>query len=357
MDVEITVPQTPVTLAPGAETRVPVEMYNRSSAAMSLRLGVARSRAGAWARAEPPIIELAAGDRASCEIVFAPPVNTPSTPSLLPFTVQAEDARYGDPAGRATGLLTIAAPDRLDASLTRDPSRRGPARFTLTLDNHGVVPLTLRLAPDLQPAGGRVDVAPTVVDVPTGASATAQVMVRPRLPLVGASTPYRVSISCHDVASGDAAAALATVEGAGAAEPRLGRMSVGLLVTAVVVLAAATAVMATGLVEWPGSDREPSATPPSSAPAVHVRRPYALVDVFPQQDGQQGRAKADETLGRLAAAGVPVRLVDSTASPDVAEGQTGGLWVLLQDGFPSADAAQAYCDQHRANAPKCEVVR
>ena len=53
--------------------------------------------------------------------------------------------------------------------------------------------------------------------------------------------------------------------------------------------------------------------------------------------------------------GMPVRLVDSLGS-DVLADEGTGFWVLLQDGFASAQAAQAFCTQWRVVAPKCQVT-
>ena len=117
------------------------------------------------------------------------------------------------------------------------------------------------------------------------------------------------------------------------------------------LLAATGAVLFAGRIDlWPGGGGKSPGTPEQ----VRVTKPYALVEVFPRREGA-GRAEADAALARLTAAGMPVRLVDSTQSPDVADGP-GGLFVLLQDGFPSVEQAQAYCNQFRAVAPRCDVV-
>lgn len=354
MDVEIAVPQTPVALAPGEETRVRIEVCNRSTASISLRLSVARSRAGAWSHTDPPLVELAPGDCTALDVVFRPPGNVLPSPTLQPFTVQAEDVRYGVMAGRATGLLTVAAPERLGAVLTREPPDDGrPARYRLRLSNRGDSPLTLRLEPTVEPSGGQVTVDPVVVDVPRGETVTVQVRVRPRIHLVGSDTPYAVSVSCRDAAAAEDAPPLATVEGTGTAGPRLGRAPAAVLTVTLLVLVAAGAVVLGGLIDLPGRQR--TAPPKTTAPTVDVQRPYALVDVFPRQDGPAGRPAAEATLARLTAAGMPVRLVDSTATEVVADGQ-GGLWVLLQDGFSSIAETRAYCDQYRMVAPKCDVI-
>jgi hypothetical protein len=84
-----------------------------------------------------------------------------------------------------------------------------------------------------------------------------------------------------------------------------------------------------------------------------VSRPYALIDVFAQ--GDAGLAAAQTARDRLAGAGMPVRLVDSRASDEAADGPRG-LWVLLQDGMSTVDGVRAYCDRYRRIAPNCQVV-
>jgi hypothetical protein len=357
MDAEISVPKTPVALSPGQETRIPIEVCNRSAAALSLRLSVARSRAGAWSHTDPPIVELTPGDCAAVDVVFRPPANVLPTSTLQPFTVQAEDLRYGVPAGHATGLLTVAAADRLGAVLTPHPSGRGRRRYELRLSNRGEAPLTVRLDPELSPADGRVSVEPAVLDVPGGEHASAQVHVRPRARLIGPSTPYEVSVECRDVAAADDSRPLLSVAAGGSAGPRLARGTAAVVGVVALVTATGAAALVGRFVAQSGQNHQgqgPQATAPAQRPAVTVRRPYALVDVFPRQDAR-GRTAAEDALSRFTAAGMPVRLVDSTASDQVSDGQ-GGLWVLLQDGFSSAAEADAYCARYRAVAPKCDVV-
>lgn len=349
MDVEIGVPQTPVALVPGEATRVPIEVGNVSTAPMSVRVSVVRNRAGAWSDPDQPVLELPPGDRVAVEVVFRPPASAVPSSTLLPFTVQAEDLRYGVTAGRATGLVALTAGQRLDATLVRGVARRGATPFTLSLRNRGSAPLTVRVEPATD-RPGRVDADPPVVDLPGGVSATAQVVARPRVPLVGAATPYAVTVSCRDASAGDEAPPLATVIETGTAAPRIGRTMTTVLAGTALIAATGGAVLLGGVrLPWRG----PASPPPAAT--VEVRRPYALVDVFPRQDGPGGRPAAEAALARLTAAGMPVRLVDSTTSDAVADGRDG-FWVLLHDGLPTVEEARAYCDRYRPIAPKCEVV-
>lgn len=350
MDVEINVPQTPVTLVPGTESRLPIDVVNRSGAAMSVRLGVGRSRGGAWAEIEPSIVDLAPDARRRVEAVFTPPATVRPAATLLPFTVYADELPFGVPAGRATGLLTVAAPEPVDAALTVASRRRRTVRYTLTVTNRSGASLSVGPRATVDPDPVRVTVTPSRLDLPAGASGTATVRVRPRRAFVGSRAPYVLTVACHDTA-GDDAPPLASVEADGVAKPRLPRRPAAVL--AVLLLAAA---MGAGLAWRIGAGRPPASIEAGRPPAGDdaVRRPFALVDVFPQ-GSPAGLAAARNARDRLTAAGMPVRLVDSTASDQVADGPTG-LWVLLQDGMSTVDAARAYCDRYRSLAPKCDVV-
>jgi hypothetical protein len=51
-----------------------------------------------------------------------------------------------------------------------------------------------------------------------------------------------------------------------------------------------------------------------------------------------------------------VRLVDSRTSDEIADG-TNGFWVVLRDGFASAEEADGFCARYQGVTPQCEVVR
>ncbi len=348
MDVEISVPPTPVVLTPGDETRIHIEVCNVSSAPLSVRLSVARSRAAAWSQAEPPVLDLAAGDRAESDIVFRPPDDAPSTSALQPFTVQAEDLRYGVVAGRGIGLLTIEVAKRLTASLTRESD----ARLRLTVTNHGHTPLTLTLDARVDPPRAQVHIEPAVLDVPRGATASAQVDVRPRGRFMGSQTRYTVSVSGRDAAA-ENPTPLVTVDDSVTAGPQVSRRAVTTLLAVLVILALAGAVWWRLATRLQGGANPTSAA--TSASAADVRKPYALIAVFPRQEGPNGRGAAEATMARLKQDGMPVRLVDSTTTDSIPD-TGGGLWVLLHDGFASIDEARQFCDRYRAIAPKCNAV-
>jgi hypothetical protein len=350
MDVELTLPSSPVALAPGVATRVPVELRNPEALPLDVRISVARGRASGWASVDPPTATIGGYATATVDVVLQTPPDQPPSGSLLPFTVHAENAASGEPAGFATGLLTVAVPVPVRGDLSERPG--DPHAFDLRLSNHGDQPADVRITAKLDPPAGSAEARPQAARLEAGASLSAVVRARPSRPFLGTAKQYAVIVSVRDGGDLDRRPLLTAV-GHGTRKPRLPKWVAG---TAAILLAlgATAAVAFSGIrLPMPGFNRAtpppPSALAPAPAPATPVSRPFALVDVFPQ------RAAADAQRVKLEAGGMPIRMVDSLTSDDLADGGAG-FWVLLQDGFASADEAQAYCEQWRAVAPKCRVT-
>ncbi|GAB1691420.1 hypothetical protein [Krasilnikovia sp. M28-CT-15] len=352
MDVEVTLPAEPVTLAPGVATRVPVQLRNEYGPQADVRVSVTRGRAGAWAPAEPVTATVAAGATVTVDIVLQPPADQPPSGTLLPFTVQA--AIDGTPAGYATGLLSVALPVPVVGELV---ARTGePHTFDLRLANDSDRPAAIRLEAKLDPPAGQVTTEPGAALLEPGDALTAVVRARPARPLMGAAQTYAVLLSVTD-AHDPQRPPLFTATGTGRRPPRVSSLAAG--IAALVLAAAGTAAVAISGVRlpFPGRARVAATTPAAPPPVtpVVVGRPFALVDVFPHRGADGGHAAAEAERARLAAAGMPVRLVDSLASDQLAD-EGAGFWVLLQDGFASPAAAAAYCTQWRSLAPKCAVT-
>jgi len=143
--VELGLPRTPVAVVPGTETRVPVEITNEGIDDLEVRLALARGRASSWVRADPDRVEVASGAAASVELVFSPPKTLAISKGLQPYTLLAEDARTSTVAGRATGLLTVNAPQYLAATLTDGKRRRKPVVLEVT--NSGPSAVTVLIEP------------------------------------------------------------------------------------------------------------------------------------------------------------------------------------------------------------------
>jgi hypothetical protein len=351
VDVELTLPTAPVTLAPGVPTRVPVQVRNPYAQPLALRIYLARGRASGWATIDPATLSLDPGESATVEVVLQTPPQQPPSSSLVPFTVHAEESATGEPAGFATALLTVALPVPVTGELVARPT--GHHLYDLRLANDTATPAPIRIAATLDPPAGSVEVEPDAVRLEPGAALTAAVRATPARPLIGAPKPYAVVVTVRDAYDAERPPYLTEVA-TGTRSPRISSL-VASIAAIVVALGATAAIAFTGVtVPLPGRHRATSPTVPAAA-KVPVGRPYALVDVFPRSGADDGKAAAQAAQARYTAEGMPVRLVDSLSS-DVLAGQGTGFWVLLQDGFATVDAAQAYCTQWRAVAPKCRVT-
>ena len=185
------------------------------------------------------------------------------------------------------------------------------------------------------------------MDLGPGRTATARVTARPRRRLVGGPAPYGVSVAAGDRAGGGELVSAR----AEASVPARAGVPLAVVVIAVVIAAGLAVAWFSGL-RLPDRGK-PVAAPPATA-GGEVRRPYVMVDAYPQLD-PSFRARAEASLARLTAAGLPVRLVDSRQSDEIADG-TSGFWVILRDGFGSAEEANQFCTSRQGITPRCEVV-
>ncbi|HEX5203238.1 hypothetical protein ACFQS1_24955 [Paractinoplanes rhizophilus] len=349
--MELTLPDEPVALAPGVPTRVPVQLRNPYAQPLELRIFLARGRAAGWATVDPPSLSLAPGETAEVGVVLQTPPEQPPSSSLVPFTVHAEEASTGEPAGFATALLKVALPVPVTGSLA---ARREKGTYDLWLANDTQRAAPLRITAQLDPPAGSVQVEPDAVLLEPGANAQVTVRAKPGRPITGQPRSWALVVKVSDVYDAEREPYLTQVA-TGRSKP-LVRAFVLASVAALICVAAAAAIALNGggkdLFSFRGKNA--ATTTPAVAPAT-VNRPYALIEVFPHRGADGGRAAAQAEQQKLAAQGMPVRLVDSLAS-DVLSDEQGGFYVLLQDGFQGTAQAEAYCAQWRAVAPKCRVT-
>jgi hypothetical protein len=353
VDVELTLPDEPVALAPGVPTRVPVRLRNPYAQPLDLRIFLARGRAAAWATVDPAAVSLGPGETAEVAVVLQTPPQQPPSSSLVPFTVHAEEASTGEPAGFATALLKVALPNPVTGRLVARPQPRHT--YDLRLANDTRTPAPLRITAQLDPPGGSVTVEPDAVLLEPGMTATVAIKARPSRPITGSARPFAVVVKVIDVYDTERAPYL-TEAAAGTRKPRVPTLVLGTI--AVLIALGATAAIAIngggrGLLSLRGG--KSTATAPAAVTPVTVGRPYALVEVFPHKGADGGKAAAQAEQAKLTAQGMPLRLVDSLSS-DVLSDENGGFWVLLQDGFTGSQQAEAYCAQWRSVAPKCSVT-
>jgi hypothetical protein len=270
----------------------------------------------------------------------------------VPFTVHAEEATTGEPAGFATALLKVALPVPVTGKLI---PKDGPRHeYDLRLANDTRVQAPLRVTAQLDPPSGSVTVEPEAVLLEPGSAAVVAVRAKPGRPFTGSPRSFAVVVKVSDAYDADREPYLTEV----ASGTRKSRVPTTVLFVTATVLAigASAAILLTGDHNFlPFGKKNAAATTTAAAAKVTIGKPYALVDVFPHRGADGGKGAADAALARLQAAGMPVRLVDSLASDTLAD-DPDGYWVLLQDGFGSPQAAEQYCTQWRSAAPKCKVT-
>ena len=349
MDVELTLPTEPVALAPGVPTRVPVQVRNPYAQPLDLRIFLARGRAAGWATVDPAELSLGPGETAEVGVILRTPPEQPPSKSLVPFTVHAEEAQTGEPAGFATALLTVTLPVPVTGRLVARPE--DGHLYDLRLANDTGQAAGVRISAELDPSNGSVHAEPDAVLLEPGSSTVVAVRARPARPLSGAPKSYVVVVKVSDAYDAERPPYLTATAG-GTRKPRLPKYVLG-TIAIVLALGATAAIALTGggrdLIPWHKKDAA------GTTGQVTVTKPFAILDVFPHRGADGGRPAADAALARIQAAGQPVRLVDSLTS-DVLTDENGGFWVLLQDGFASPAAADAYCAQWRLVAPKCQVT-
>jgi hypothetical protein len=200
-----------------------------------------------------------------------------------------------------------------------------------------------------------VRVEPDAVLLEPGTNAQVTVRASPGRPITGSPRSWALVVKVCDVYDAEREPYLTQVA-TGRSKPMV-RPFVLATVAALICVAAAAAIALNGggkgLFSFRG--RNAAATQPAAVTPVTVGRPYALIEVFPHRGADGGKAAAQAEQQKLAAQGMPVRLVDSLSS-DVLSDEEGGFWVLLQDGFQGTAQAEAYCAQWRPVAPKCRVT-
>lgn len=355
MSVEIVVPQSTVTVSPGVETRVRIQVSNTGGERVPVRIGVVRGRAAGWAQAEPAVVAAGPGESTNVDLVFRPPASTAPQSTLQPFTVQAEDLRNGFVAARATGLLAVSAPVLVEASLAVARVRRRSFTVTLTVENSGPAAETLHVRPTLETVGEKAPrkatAVPSLVSVDPGSSGSARIVGRPKRAFFSARRPYVLTVRCVPFSPDETdLAPRATATHTGVAKARLSRPAatvIGLLLVGSLT-AGGVAVARMGVLPERFTSFSAGGV---KSPSDPVSTPYALVDVFPIGS----RPAADAARDRLNSAGMGVRVVDSRESGVIADGPEG-FHVLIRDGFESPEAVQAYCRQYTVIAPNCQVV-
>jgi hypothetical protein len=346
---------------PGGEVRAQVIVTGGGSVDSAggtverLRLEVLGD-ASRWAQVEPRHITVAPGEEQVVELVFRPPHASSASPREIPFGVRALSLEDRDRAAVAEGDILV-TPVR-DLAVRIEPAvgaGRWGAGYRVRLDNHGIVPVRVRLS-GTDPHGRlRFAVAPAESEVPPGGSTTALVSVRTRQPrLAGRPQRHGFAVEYRGIDAGSAGRLSASFEQR-AVLPTAVAVVLGLLAAALLVGAVILGVRL--LVPAGGASGGPGGGPGPTAPAAEpVTGFYVLYGPPTPVDDVVNAKAAEQMAARLQQAGVNARVVNSLQSEQLDDGPRGLLYVL-QDGFPNEQSAQAECAARRALAPACVVVK
>ena len=129
--VEVQINPSLVTVDPGSQASVSVEIYNQSDIVEHYRIQV-QGIPVEWFTVPPNRLQLLPGSRGSLPIAFHPPRNPKSTAGTHTFSVRVSSEERGAEIGRGTGLITIKP--FYQYSVDMEPKRirkRGMVRFIL----------------------------------------------------------------------------------------------------------------------------------------------------------------------------------------------------------------------------------
>ena len=179
------------------EASIGFRMSNPNATADEYRLEVTGDSSG-WTTVDPATLRVAPGSEASARVHFRPPPGVLARPGTAEFGVRATSLSVGL-SGVVTGTIEVAGFSRLSATLAPQSAEdRASTEHTVTLVNEGTLPVAAGLQVAAAEDGVTVDVRPSSLTVPPGASATAQVVARARRRrLLGSdvSHPFRVVAS------------------------------------------------------------------------------------------------------------------------------------------------------------------
>ncbi len=331
----------------GGESRIPVTVHNPGAAEEHYRFEILGD-AARWGRIEPRYVPgVPAGSQTGVELVLRPPADAPA--GTTPFAVRCVSLL--DPARCAVveGDVVVGASRDLDVAVAAVVATgRRSGQYLVAVANRGHAPAAVRLTgSDLRRELGFAMV-PGEFTLDGGETGTSYLSVRPRSPkLLGAAVTHPFVVEHHGP-SGGVDRLPQRFEQRPVLGPWTGTLA-ALLVLAAVALA--------GLLVWPslhgtGSRTAAGTAAPPSGGALHGS--YVVWSLTPVADLGNQTFPARE-VAKLRAAGVPARIVDTRTSPQLAQTAVPAF-LVVQDGFADAAAAQAACTAHRDIAPACFAV-
>jgi hypothetical protein len=170
----------PVSVAPGAEAAIELQVRNTGTVVEELRIEVG-GVAASFAAVEPAALSLFPGAEGSARITFRPP-RDPGTPTgPLPFTVAVTSQVSPDARAFLAGVVTVGGFSELTVGLVpRTATSRRLTEHRLTIANAGNLPVEATVHASDPDAALRLKPAPAAVHLPAGGQAGARIRARPR---------------------------------------------------------------------------------------------------------------------------------------------------------------------------------
>jgi type II secretory pathway pseudopilin PulG len=147
MGATATLSETGLVAEPGQEAGCSVTIRNAGQVVDRFTIDVV-GEAGAWATAEPPVLDLLPGETGTVAVRFAPPLSSDARAGMIPFGVRVTSSE--DPAGSVVeeGAVRLGAFTELTAEVV--PAKvegAAKAAFEVAVDNRGNRPVVVRLTP------------------------------------------------------------------------------------------------------------------------------------------------------------------------------------------------------------------
>lgn len=194
----------PVSVLPGEEARITLELRNNSSIVEAYGFEVLGPAAG-WTEVEPVTISLYPDTTGQVTLIARPPRDSSVPPGDLTFGVRVLPQERPETATVPEGVLRVLPYAQVTAELTPKMAQsRGRARFQIAVDNHGNHPVSVAFtgADRAQALRFGFPSSPTVVE--PGRAAFVQLPVRPKRRLWrGVTVPHAFQVTARPKPSSD----------------------------------------------------------------------------------------------------------------------------------------------------------
>ena len=180
MSASATIPPTPLTVEPGSEVSVFVQVRNTGEIVDQYTFEVL-GEAAQWAKLDPPELSLFPGAEGEIKVSFAPPREATTQSGEIPFGLKVVSKEDPEDSVVEEGLLEVGTYADLGAELLPRTSRgRLAGKHELAFDNRGNRRINAQLTAADPDNKLRFRFSPPALVSPPGTAVFAKVAVRPK---------------------------------------------------------------------------------------------------------------------------------------------------------------------------------